>query len=69
MKLKLRKGDKVVVRTGKDRNEHGVIQRVIGAKTDHPRIIVEGLNMCRKHVKPIRIYHKVVFGKENHHAL
>ncbi len=52
MKLKLRKGDKVLIQVGKDKNERGTIQRVVDAKTDHPRVIVEGLNMCRKHVKP-----------------
>ena len=52
MKLKLRTGDKVLIRCGKDRGENGKIQRVIDAKTDKPRVIVEGLNMCRKHVKP-----------------
>jgi large subunit ribosomal protein L24 len=45
---KIRKGDQVVVLTGRDKGKRGtVVQRV-----DEERIVVEGVNMVKKHVKP-----------------
>jgi large subunit ribosomal protein L24 len=45
---KIRKGDQVIVTTGRDKGKRGtVIQRV-----DDERIVVEGVNMVKKHVKP-----------------
>lgn len=45
---KIRKGDQVVIRTGKDSGKQGVVSRVL--PTD--QVIVEGLNMVKKHTKP-----------------
>ena len=45
---KIRKGDNVVVRTGKDKGKRGVVLSV----RDDNRVLVEGVNMVRKHVKP-----------------
>ncbi|HSX41906.1 MAG TPA: 50S ribosomal protein L24 [Candidatus Saccharimonadales bacterium] len=45
---KLKKGDKVLVITGRDRNKTGVIERVF-AKDG--KVIVSGLNMVKKHLK------------------
>ena len=45
---KIRKGDQVIVLTGRDKGKHGaVLQRV-----DEERILVEGVNVVKKHVKP-----------------
>ena len=45
---KLRKGDQVIVLTGRDKGKRGaVLQRV-----DDERIVVEGVNVVKKHVKP-----------------
>jgi large subunit ribosomal protein L24 len=45
---KLRKGDQVIVLTGRDKGKRGaVLQRV-----DEERILVEGVNVVKKHVKP-----------------
>jgi large subunit ribosomal protein L24 len=44
----LRKDDKVVVLTGKDKGKQGVVLSVL--KTGH--VVVEGLNMVKKHTKP-----------------
>ena len=45
---KIRKGDQVVVLTGRDKGKRGaVLQRV-----DEERILVEGVNVVKKHVKP-----------------
>lgn len=44
---KIRKGDDVVVVAGKDKGKRGT---VIGIDGD--RVVVEGLNLVKKHVKP-----------------
>ena len=45
---KIRKGDQVIVLTGRDKGKRGaVLQRV-----DVERILVEGVNIVKKHVKP-----------------
>ena len=48
-KLKIKKGDTVRVIAGKDKGKEGKIL-VVDRKTD--RVIVEGVNMATKHVKP-----------------
>jgi large subunit ribosomal protein L24 len=46
--MKIKKGDQVVVTTGRDKGKRGkVTQRV-----DEQRIVVEGVNIVKKHVKP-----------------
>jgi large subunit ribosomal protein L24 len=46
---KFKKGDTVLVVKGKDRGKKGVIMQVL--TTSH-RVIVEGVNILKKHVKP-----------------
>lgn len=46
--MKLKKGDKVKVLSGKDAGKEGPIVRVIPEKN---RVIVEGMNMVKKHQK------------------
>jgi large subunit ribosomal protein L24 len=48
---RLRKDDKVVVTAGKDKGKTGKVVRVI---SDSQRVVVEGVNMIIKHVKPTR---------------
>ncbi len=45
---RIRKGDTVVVKTGKDRGRRGAVIRVY----PNGRVLVEGVNMVRKHMKP-----------------
>jgi len=45
---KIRKGDQVVIRAGKDRGKRGTVLRIIG----EDRVVVEGANRARKHEKP-----------------
>ena len=45
---KIRKGDEVVVITGKDRGRRGTVLQVY--KDD--RVLVEGVNIAKKHQKP-----------------
>lgn len=45
---KIKKGDQVVVLCGKDKGKRGTVLSYSGAD----RLIVEGINMVRKHQKP-----------------
>ena len=49
MKLKLRKGDKVIVTTGKDKGKTGEITTVFPKEN---KVIVGGVNMVKRHTKP-----------------
>lgn len=51
MKLRLKKGDEVVVIAGKDRGRRGKISRALGAQN---RVVIEGVNLRKKHVRPRR---------------
>jgi len=48
-KLKIRKGDKVVVITGKDKGKTGEVLRV---EPKEARLVVQGVNMVKRHTKP-----------------
>lgn len=48
-KLPVRKGDTVLVRTGKDSGKRG---RIIEALPRNERVVVEDVNMITKHQKP-----------------
>ena len=48
VKLKIRKGDKVVVITGKDKGKQGEVIRTIPSEN---RAVVRGINMARRHTK------------------
>ncbi|ATE60988.1 50S ribosomal protein L24 [Thauera sinica] len=45
---KIRKGDEVVVLTGKDRGRRGTVLR----RVDDDLVVVEGVNRVKKHVRP-----------------
>jgi large subunit ribosomal protein L24 len=45
---KIRKGDEVVVLTGKDRGRRGIVLTRVGDE----RVVVEGINRAKKHVRP-----------------
>ncbi len=49
--MKLKKGDPVVVLSGKNKGKEGTILRVL-PKDD--KVIVEGVNMAKKHQRPVR---------------
>ena len=49
--MKIRKGDKVVVTKGKDRGKEG---EVITAIPSQNKVIVEGVNVAKRHQKPTR---------------
>lgn len=45
---KIKKGDEVIITTGKDKGKRGAVLQV---RTDD-RVMVESCNMAKKHVKP-----------------
>jgi large subunit ribosomal protein L24 len=45
---KIRKGDDVVMITGKDKGRRGLVLRVV----DDAHVLVEGINKVKKHQKP-----------------
>ena len=45
---KIRKGDQVVVTTGKDKGKKGTVLRVLEAG----KIVIEGVNRVKKHQRP-----------------
>jgi large subunit ribosomal protein L24 len=45
---KIRKGDDVVVTTGKDRGKRGTVLRIL----DDEHVVVEGANKVKKHQRP-----------------
>ncbi|MCK6419102.1 MAG: 50S ribosomal protein L24 [Alphaproteobacteria bacterium] len=51
-KLKIKKGDQVVVITGKDKGAKGEVTKVF---PETARIIVQGINMAVKHKKPSQV--------------
>lgn len=47
--MRIRKGDTVHVLAGKDRGKQG---RVLEARPDERRVVVENLNMIKRHTRP-----------------
>lgn len=45
---KIRKGDEIVVITGKDKGRRGKVSQVLASG----RVVVEGVNVVKKHQKP-----------------
>ena len=48
MASKIRKGDNVMVMTGRERGKHGRVQRVI---RQDGRVVIEGVNMTVRHIR------------------
>jgi large subunit ribosomal protein L24 len=48
LKLKIKKGDRVVVIAGRDKGKHGEVLQVIPAEN---RALVQGINIVRRHQK------------------
>ena len=52
MAAKIRKGDRVVVLTGKDKGRQGSVLKVLPKES---RVVVEGLNMVQRHTRPTQL--------------
>jgi large subunit ribosomal protein L24 len=50
-KIRLKKGDTVVVRTGKYKGQTG---KIVATHPSENKVTVEGINIVKKHVKPNR---------------
>ena len=48
-KLKIKKGDTVVVLTGKDKGSKGEVTQVL---PEERRVVVQGVNISTRHIKP-----------------
>jgi large subunit ribosomal protein L24 len=48
-KLNIKKGDTVLIIAGKDRGKQGVVSRALPQVN---KVIVEGLNIAKKHIRP-----------------
>jgi len=45
---KIRKGDQVIVTTGRDKGKRGTVS----LRVDEDHLVVDGVNVAKKHVKP-----------------
>ena len=45
---KIRKGDQVIVTTGRDKGKRGTVTQ----RVDDERLLIDGVNVAKKHVKP-----------------
>jgi len=61
MAAKIKKGDKVVVLTGKDKGKTGTVLQVIPTET---RAVVQGINLVRRHTKQTASQDAGIFTKE-----
>jgi large subunit ribosomal protein L24 len=48
-KFKIKKGDKVVVITGRDKGKSGEVLKVL---RDEDRVLVQGVHMVKRHTRP-----------------
>ncbi len=48
-KLRIKKGDTVVVIAGKDKGKTGKVMQAFPAMN---RVVVEGVNQCKRHLRP-----------------
>jgi len=49
MAAKIKKGDQVIVITGKDKGKTGEVMQVLVAES---RVVVQGINLVKRHAKP-----------------
>jgi len=61
LKLKIKKGDKVIVTTGKDKGKLG---NVVSVNPKENKAIVSGVNIAKRHTKPTRDSEGGIVSKE-----
>jgi large subunit ribosomal protein L24 len=52
MAAKIKKGDQVMVLTGKDKGRQGAVLKVL---PQEQRVVVQGLNMVQRHTRPSQL--------------
>ena len=60
-KFKIKKGDRVVVVSGRDRGKQGEVLRVL---RDEDRLLVQGVNMVKRHQRPAAGHPGGIIDKE-----
>ena len=60
-KFKIKKGDKVVVITGRDKGKQGEVLRVLRAED---RVLVQGVNLVKRHTAPSQMSPGGIVEKE-----
>ncbi len=61
-KKKIKKGDQVIVITGKNKGAKGEVLKVLTAED---RVLVQGVNMVKRHVKPSQLKTGGIENKES----
>ncbi|GGD05504.1 50S ribosomal protein L24 [Aquisalinus flavus] len=61
MAAKIKKGDTVIILTGKDRGEEGTVLKVM-PKED--RVLVEKVNMIKRHTRPSQMNNGGIISRE-----
>ncbi len=61
VKLKIKKGDKVVVITGKDKGKTGEVVRVLPKDS---RVVVQGINLVKRHQRQTQTEQGGIISKE-----
>ncbi|MCI5059821.1 MAG: 50S ribosomal protein L24 [Alphaproteobacteria bacterium] len=59
--MKIKKGDTVIVNTGKDKGKKGEVLKTIPTKS---RVLVKGVNVVKKHQKPTQFNPGGIVEKE-----
>lgn len=62
VKFKIKKGDRVIVRTGGDKGKIGTVLKVLTKKSS---LLVEGVNIVKKHMKPTQANAGGIIEKES----
>ena len=60
-KFKIKKGDRVVVTTGRDKGKTGEVLAVLRAES---RVLVQGCNMAKRHTRPTQTTAGGIISKE-----
>ncbi|MEQ8353900.1 MAG: 50S ribosomal protein L24 [Kiloniellaceae bacterium] len=60
-KFKVKKGDKVVVTSGRDKGKEGEVLRVL---READRVLVQGVNMVKRHTAPSQMSSGGIIEKE-----
>lgn len=61
MAAKIKKGDKVVVLTGKDKGKTGEVLQILPTEN---RVVVQGINTVRRHTKQTAAQEAGIYSKE-----
>ena len=62
MPAKIKKGDRVIVRAGRDKGKKGEVMKVM---TDEDRALVSGVNMVKRHQKQTQKLQGGIVSKES----